>query len=299
MRNVRNSGIPTILDTDIGSDIDDTWALAMLLNSPELDLKMVLSATGDTLHRAKISAKLLETAGRTDVAVGIGVETPQGPEFKRQAAWVDNYDLYQYPGKVYGDGVGAMISMIMSADEPVTILCIAPATNIAEALKREPGIAGRCRFVGMHGSIRRGYNNSETTAAEYNVKADIPAAKAAFGADWSEAVITPLDTCGLVVLKDELYRRVTASQTPLIRALLENYKIWAYGEEKDRSSVLFDTVAVHLAYSTGYLKMEEMNVKVTDDGFTVIDPAGKRFNCAIEWTDMEAFERDLVARLLA
>ena len=299
MENSKISGIPTILDTDIGTDIDDTWALVMLLNSPELDLKMVLSATGDTLHRAKISAKLLETAGRTDVAVGIGVETPQGPEFKRQAAWVDNYDLYQYPGKFYGDGVGAMISMIMAAKEPVTILCIAPATNIAEALKREPRIAGRCRFVGMHGSIRRGYNNNDTPAAEYNVKADIPAAKAVFEADWIDAVFTPLDTCGLVVLKDELYRRITASQAPLIKELLENYKIWAHGEEKDRSSVLFDTVAVHLAYSTGYLKMEEINVKVTDDGFTVIDPAGKRFNCAIDWTAMEAFERDLVARLLA
>ena len=293
------TGISTILDTDIGTDIDDTWALIMLLNSPELDLKMVLSATGDTVHRAEISAKLLEVAGRTDVAIGIGVETRQGPEFKRQSAWVDGYDLEQYPGKVYKDGVDAMIAMIMSASEPVTILCIAPATNVAEALKREPRIAAKSRFVGMHGSIRRGYNNSDKPAIEYNVKADIPAAKAVFEADWVESIFTPLDTCGMVVLKDELYCRIKESQSPLIKALLENYKIWTYGEEKDRSSVLFDTVAVHLAYSTGYLKMEEMNVSVTDDGFTVIEPSGKKFNCAIEWNDMNAFEHDLVARLLA
>ena len=41
-----NRRIPVILDTDIGNDIDDTWALGQLLNSPELDLKLVLTSTG-------------------------------------------------------------------------------------------------------------------------------------------------------------------------------------------------------------------------------------------------------------
>lgn len=65
--------IPVILDTDIGGDIDDTWALAMLLNSPELDLKLVVTDTGNTTYRAKVAAKLLEVAGRTDVPIGIGL----------------------------------------------------------------------------------------------------------------------------------------------------------------------------------------------------------------------------------
>jgi inosine-uridine nucleoside N-ribohydrolase len=54
--------IPVILDTDIGSDIDDVWALVMLLNSPELDVKLILTANGDTVYRARIVAKLLEAA---------------------------------------------------------------------------------------------------------------------------------------------------------------------------------------------------------------------------------------------
>ena len=40
--------LPVILDTDIGGDIDDTWALAMLLRSPELDLRVGTTCTGDT-----------------------------------------------------------------------------------------------------------------------------------------------------------------------------------------------------------------------------------------------------------
>ena len=47
--------VPLILDTDIGSDIDDTWALAMILRSPEIDLRMVTSAAFDTTYQAKLS----------------------------------------------------------------------------------------------------------------------------------------------------------------------------------------------------------------------------------------------------
>jgi inosine-uridine nucleoside N-ribohydrolase len=67
--------IPVILDTDIGDWIDDHYALVSLLQSPELDLKLVVSAYGDTVTRAKIIAKALETAQRFDVQVGIGVRS--------------------------------------------------------------------------------------------------------------------------------------------------------------------------------------------------------------------------------
>src|SRR6516162_8277625 len=65
---------PVILTTDIGDDIDDTWALGLLLKSPELDLKLVLGDYGKNQYRAKVLAKFLETAGRTDVAVGVGLD---------------------------------------------------------------------------------------------------------------------------------------------------------------------------------------------------------------------------------
>ena len=79
--------IPVILDTDIGGDIDDTWALAYLLRSPELDLKLVVTDFGDTVYRAKIAAKLLEVAGRTEVPIGIGVR--QSEEQGPQREWVE------------------------------------------------------------------------------------------------------------------------------------------------------------------------------------------------------------------
>ena len=68
--------IPVILDTDIGDDIDDTWALAMLLRSPQLDLKLVTTTYGKSEYRAKIIAKMLTVDNRTDVPVGVGRRRP-------------------------------------------------------------------------------------------------------------------------------------------------------------------------------------------------------------------------------
>ncbi len=57
--------IPVILDTDIGDDIDDTWALAMLLGMPQLDLKLVVTDYGNTSERTRLVAKILQRAGRS------------------------------------------------------------------------------------------------------------------------------------------------------------------------------------------------------------------------------------------
>ncbi len=292
--------LPVILDTDIGDDIDDTWALTLLLKSPELDPKLVVSDSGDTEYRAKIIARLLEVAGRTDIPVGVGLRQKTGGG--RQAAWVKDYDLSRYPGTVHRDGVGAIIRTILESPEPITLICIGPVPNIQAALQREPKIATRARFIGMHGSVRKGYGGKPTPDAEWNVVANPAACRAAFTAAWP-MTITPLDTCGLVRLKGPKYRKVAECKDPLVQALIENYRIWRKAQdpkapdEVDASSVLFDTVAVYLAISTDLVRIERIPLVVTDKGFTVPDPKGKPIDCAIQWKDLGAFEDFLVERL--
>jgi hypothetical protein len=61
--------------------------------------------------------------------------------------------------------------------------------------------------------------------------------------------------------------------------------------------VLFDTVAVYLAFSEAGLEMETLTLAVRDDGLTAIDPAGDPVRIAADWTDYPAFEALLVDRL--
>ena len=270
---------------------------------------LVAADTADTTYRAKLIARLLEIAGRTDVPVGVGMPNVGRQTGKQQAAWVENYNLSQSPGRVHADGVQAIIDTLMGSPEPVTLICIGPVPNIAEALRREPGIAARTRFVGMHGSFHWHIGTNLTlsmepgVAAEWNVKCDPASAQAVFAAPWLDATITPLDTCARVVLDGARYRKVRDCDDPLVRAVIENYRIWArpHGGHCDpdrQSSVLFDTVAVHLAATTRWLTMRRMGVRVDGEGYTREDPAARLFNVALEWENYEAYADFLVERLI-
>jgi inosine-uridine nucleoside N-ribohydrolase len=293
---------PVILDTDIGGDIDDTWALGLLLKSPELDLKLVVGDAGQASYRARVLARFLERAGRSDVPVGVGLDIePRGEG--GQAAWVKGYELKSYPGKVYSDGVQALVDTIMNSRRPATLICIGPMPNIAEALRREPRLAQHARFVGMYGSVRLGYDGKPPPAAEWNVKGDPKACQAAFTAPW-DMTITPLDTCGVVTLTGEKYRRVRDSKDPIAADIIANYRVWAAANNSlpahfadERSSTLFDTVAIYLAIRPELCVMEKLGLRVTDNGFTVIDPQAKQVNVAVSWKDLGGYQDWLVERL--
>ncbi len=292
--------IPVVLDTDIGGDIDDTWALAMLLKSPELDIKLVTSDSGNDVYRARLIAKMLEVADRTDVPVGIGCKP--GNEKGRQSTWLGDYKLDDYPGKVHEDGVGSIIHTIRASNDPITLVAIGPVPNIAEVVRRAPDVAQKTRFVGMHGSIYRGYGGSSDVSAEYNVRAAPEALQAVFAADW-EIALTPLDTCGIVHLEGDKYQKVYRCQDPVVRALIQNYRAWCAARDGNapnpakRSSILFDTVAVYMAFSEQLLEMEELPLRVDDQGYTRIHEAGRKVRCATRWNNLAAFQDELVRRL--
>lgn len=299
---VDGSAIPVILDTDIGGDIDDTWALAMMLKCPELDVRLIVTDTGDTTYRASIVAKLLEIAGRTDIPIGLGLPQPSDGPRERQAAWVTGYDLRGYPGPVRTDGVGALIETILNSPRPVTLVCIGPVPNIRAALRREPRIAENGRFVGMLGCFRRSHGGAPRVIAEWNVAQDVPASQAVFAAPWP-MTITPLDTCGQVRLSGDRYRAVCACPDPLTRAVVENYRVWlaargpySYASETE-SSLLFDTVAVQLAFSTRFLVMKQIGVRVDERGFTLEEGGGRPVLAALDWTDLEGYQDFLLERL--
>jgi inosine-uridine nucleoside N-ribohydrolase len=296
--------IPIILDTDIGTDIDDTWALAMLLGCPELDPRLILTAGGGVVYRAHLTAKFLQVAGRTDIPIGVGIGDPQGT-LRFQEPWLAGYDPSTYPGVIHEQGVQAMIDTIMASPEPVTIIAIAVATNIARALQLEPRIAAKCRFVGMHGSIHLGYGGQPGAIPEANVKGDPAALQQVLAAPWIETIITPLDTCGLVELGGARYQKILHSASPALQSLIENYRIWAklvtwmtVDYEEIHSSTLFDTVAVYLAYSQDLLDLERIRLRVSADGLTVPDPSGHEVLAALRWRDLERFSDHLVERLL-
>ena len=256
------SPIPVILDTDIGTDIDDTWALAQLLRSPELAPQLILTAAGGIDFRTAITARYLEVCGRTDVPIGRGVQAWEtGESHRNQEPWLKGYDLAKYPGEIAADGVGRMIKIIEESPVPVTIIAIAPAVNLAAALERAPHIAKKCRLVGMFGSFDVGYTGGLPASAETNVRLVPAAFRAVMAAPWIDVLLTPLDTCNFAILDGTHYHRIwSATGDSMMRALIENYCLFAPRVTwmkcdyfAVRSTILFDCVAVYLAYAEDYV----------------------------------------------
>ena len=249
-------------------------------------------------------AKLLEIAGRTDIPIGIGIPLLQ--QHENHGDWIADYDLSAFPGTVIEDGVGAIVDTVMKSAVPVSLVCIGPVPNIAAALQREPQIMGKCRFIGMHGSVRIGYLGAADPAPEFNVYQAVESCRKVFTADWP-MTITPLDTCGLITLSGDNYRAILESSDPLVQAIVTLYRIWKhninwpkydYLDPDVASSVLYDCVAVYLAFAEDLLEIEELGIRITDNGSTVIDDTAKRVRCATSWKDQDAFETFLTQRLL-
>jgi len=292
--------VPVIFHTDIGYDVDDTWALLLLLRRPELDLKLVVTEGKNALYRARVVAKCLTLAGHKDIPVVYGpdADNMSAP----QSEWLADFDIRSYPMTRKGDRAKAMVDLIMASADKVSLICVGPATSTAEALRLEPKIASKARFIGMHGSVRIGYDAKPTPDVEYNVKTDPLALRAVLAASW-ECAITPLDTCGLLTFDGPLYQTLRHSRDPFAQAIRRNSEVWLPNapwmpkgfDISRQSSTQFDSVAVMMAAGTPDLIYETLPICVADDGMTVIDPIkGRAVRVATKWKDMARFKQALV-----
>jgi inosine-uridine nucleoside N-ribohydrolase len=248
----------------------------------------------------------LEVAGRTDVTVGLGRDFGvMGEDQRHQGFWIRNYEVNHYP-RLATDGIQAVIDLVMASPEPVTIIHIAPVPSLAEALRREPRIAGRCRFVGMHGSIREGYAPGSPPCEETNVRVAPADLREVLAAPWQDILLTPLDTCGRVALTGHKFHAIwQRTDDALLRAVIENHCLWAQRVPwldgsffATTSSTLFDCVAVWLAYAQDLVEIEPISLTITDSGMTIPKGDGRKLKLAMRWRNLPAFEDHLVARLL-
>jgi len=295
-----NGKVPLILDTDIGNDIDDSWALAFLLECPEIALKYITAATGDTEYRARVIAKMLQAANRVDIPIGMG--RPTHPNEKTVEEWVEDFEWETYPGPLPHNGIDEMVRMAMDMEGEPTILSIGPMTNIAEALEMEPAFARRCNLVAMSGSIEMQLDGRVGQIAEWNIQNDIAAAQKVYSAPWKSIRITPLDSCGALRLDGDDLRKVRESDNPLTQTLMESVDCWfdkmaIKKRWPETSPILFDVVAAYLCFETEMLNMVRMNLLIDDQGYMRFSDQGAPVECALDWRDEDGFKKMLSGRL--
>ena len=266
--------IPILFDFDIGEDIDDTFALATVLASPELELRGVTTVGHDAFKRAQMASRFLTATGhlRKDfVAAGVPMKTEK-PLAYWQVQYGNHASVYfRDPKPAEEKAPEFLYKHLKASSGEVTIVAVGPLTNIAELLTKYPDSKPLIkRLVIMGGSVYRGYNEGSKPQAEYNIAADPKAAQVVFRSG-IPLVVAPLDATAMVKLDAKRQKKLFDAGSPLTLSVQALTKLWH--EKSD--PILYDPVAVTLVYTEKFCKMEPLALDVDNKGFTRIVEAGK------------------------
>ena len=270
----QQSRMKVVLDTDIGTDIDDAWALGYAVKSPAFELVGVTVTDADTAQRAKLACKLLHRLGRTDVPVAIGRKTAAIPADRvdYQFTWAEDFQTYK---PVATPAVDFLADTIRRSPGEITLIAVGPLQNIGDLVRQHPDVVRLVkRVVLMSGSI--GPNAwSAAPVAEWNVKLAIAEAQAVYAAGWPLTIV-PLDSTTYVRLEDVERERLRKSGTPLVVALEALLRLWTEGP--DSRMTLHDQMALAEAQHPGrfFGRCEAMPLRVDNDGFTRVDGTNGR-----------------------
>lgn len=298
-----------LLDTDIGTDVDDACALALCLQSPEIELLGISIVSGDVETRGQIALRMLEAAGRRDVPVALGAREPiLGPSRFGWFGYEGKGVLERFPGRLAPASVPAwqlLGERILAHPGAVTLVPIGPLTNVALALKWFPEIRGALReIVMMGGNARVGPEAWKTPVWEYNVGSDPEASRIVFESGVPITMVG-LDVTLQVQIGRGLIPKLRENGKPLGRMVADQLEIYLDTHRRDQT-FMHDPLAVALLLDRTLCRTERMQVSIETRGeFTrgmtvcTAPPGDAKGNADVCVTvDAAGFEEFLSRRLL-
>lgn len=251
-----------IIDTDIGDDVDDAFALALAVKSPELQILGISTAFGETEVRAKIVDRFMGEVGRSDIPVLAGKSTGKTPMSQR--AYATSGNIAKSP---HGDATDFLLAQIRKYPGEITLIAIGPLMNIGEAIDRDTVTFRKLkRVVIMGGSVRRGYgdfryNDPVPPSPEWNILNDVKSAQKLFAAG-VPLFVMPLDSTQLKM--DEVRRAFLFTRgTAVTDQLTILYHLWA-----QQTPTLFDPMALAFVLKPELCPVTPMHIRVDEKGNT-------------------------------
>ena len=252
--------IPVIIDTDIGDDIDDAFALCFAMQCPELDILGITTVYKDTVRRAKIAARLLHLGGCGLIPVAAGCGIPYNNPYKfgikqdfteKPWTYIDEND--QEDIDLSRDAEHFIVDTLLHHPFPVTIITLGPLTNIARVIQNHPEAKERIhRIVIMGGAYSMNF-------MENNIACDPEAAQIVFDSG-IDIVGVGVDVTFRCKLDDGYLKQLEQNPHPCIQFLMHLRKNW------NHDVYLHDPLAVAIAFNESLVTTEKRCYAVELDG---------------------------------
>jgi purine nucleosidase len=287
-----------ILDTDVGTDVDDAFAIAQAVRSPALELRAVTTVYGDVHLRARLARKLLDLLGHGQVPVAAGLGQPLTPDrvpywggWEGEGLLTPADDALPLDPR---DGVRLILDELAATPDPLTLVAIGPLTNIAAVIQRGGRLLDRIQeIICMAGTIVAGQE-------EWNVICDGDAARIVFESGLPVTLGTRFIVNQPKITRAHISRLAESSDPGVqaLAALLDRY----LGIKQRDQTPMYDPVTLSVTYSDEFIQTEAMTLTVRQEGdmvFLTPDPGGEaRINISTG-VQPEAFVDHLVDLLLA
>lgn len=286
-----------IIDTDIGTDIDDAFAVALALRSPEFDVVGITTASGDTEARARILDRMLGEVGRQDIPVAVGTPTtlPYGATVNQHRYG----EAGHFARPTHPEAVAFLHDQIERKPGKITLVAIGPLTNIGALIDQHPDAFRKLKRVVIMGGwiepLKPDYGNATPAgpSPEYNILGDIPGAQKLFRSS-IPLYVMPIDSTAHLAL-DEINRSAIFAQgTPLTDSLTLQYHQWNGGV----TPVLYDVMTLAYLLDPKLCPAEPLRIRVDDKGATLVEPGAPNAKVCLH-SDADAFFRFYMTRLLA
>ena len=250
-----------ILDTDIGTDVDDALALAVLLGSQTVDLLGITTVYGDTQLRSKIAMHICELVKRT-VDTYVGESLPiSGREVWMSGEEGKNYkDLNRFNPESQG-AVEYLVETITSNPNSIDIVAIGPLTNIARAIQISQDFESQVKRVWIMGG------DFTQSRVEHNFKCDVDAARIVLESNIPISILDLPSSQKTIIRMEEIEQIRNA---PVFGALLYS-EIMSWIEPRNQDwTIPHDPIAALALISPEFFE-------TSPAGNVTIDPEGMSF----------------------
>jgi purine nucleosidase len=282
-----------IIDTDIGDDIDDAFAIGLALRSPELDVLGITTTFGDTETRAKLVDRFLGELGRREIPVAAGVPSHATNVFTQRRYAEGGH----FARPSHAAAVEFIAEQIRRYPGQITLIAIGPLLNVGALIDQQPDTFRKLkRVVLMGGSIYRGYGDYEylpprAPQPEWNILNDATAAQKLF-ASGVPLYVMPLDSTQIQL--DEVKRAaIFRVGTPLTDQLTLLYHEWG-----EQTPTLYDVMTVAYVLNPKICPVTPMHIRVDDKGDTLVEPGPPNAQVCLH-SDEDSFFRLLMSRIAA